>query len=137
MMSRRIGASSRIVHGGENLETIFIVAEGIVSRSYLGRDEQVEQQRFIATEYFGEEALISGLPHQSTVMANTNVLIYELTKEILQKLLMKYPQLHKQLATNLAKAHFNGNATVLEKSNTFEYQKSLYEGMIRANFRLA
>jgi small-conductance mechanosensitive channel len=137
LVPRRFGVSSRIVHAGESLDAIFIVAEGIISRSYLGRDEQISQQRFIATEFFGEEALISGLPHQSSVSADTNVLLYQLDKKVLQQLLSKYPHLLKQLATNLAVAQFNQKSNfIFEKSNNFEYQQTLYEGMLNANFSL-
>jgi CRP-like cAMP-binding protein len=137
LVPRRFGVSSRIVHAGESLDSIFIVAEGIISRPYLGRDEHISQQRFIATEYFGEEALISGLSHQSTVISDTNVLLYQLNKEVLQKLLNKYPTLLKQLATNLATAQLTQKSNLIsEKSNNFEYQQSLYEGMLNANFSL-
>lgn len=137
LVPRRFGKSSRIVHAGETLDSIFIVAEGIISRPYLVRDEHISMQRFIATEFLGEEALISGLPHQSTVSADTNVLLYQLNKDVLQKLLSKYPELLKQLATNLAMVQFTQKSNLIyDKSNNFEYQQSLYEGMLNANFRL-
>jgi hypothetical protein len=135
LIPRRFKNNARIVFAGENLDAIFIVAEGIVSRSYLGHGESISQQRFIATEFFGEEALISGLPHQSTVSADTNVLLYQMNKDVLQQVLNKYPQLLKQLAINLALNPFTEREDLLfEKSNNFEYKKSLYEGMLHANF---
>lgn len=137
LVPRRLGASSRIVHAGEFLDMIFIVAEGIVSRPCLGRDENIFQQRFIATEFFGEEALISGLPHQSTVTADTNVLLYQLDKEALQRLLLKHPKLARQLAVNLATTQANRSSGLIsDKAENLEYQKSLYEGMINANFSM-
>jgi small-conductance mechanosensitive channel len=135
LVPRRFDTSSRIVFAGESLDVIFIVAEGIVSRPCLGPDENLTQQRFIATEFFGEEALISGLPHQSTVSAETNVLLYQINKEVLQQVLNKYPQLLKQLATNLALDRVVASENLsFEKPKNFEYQKALYEGMITANF---
>jgi small-conductance mechanosensitive channel/CRP-like cAMP-binding protein len=135
LVARRIGATSRIVHAGDTTPAIFIVAEGIISRPRLGRDEHILKQRFIATEFFGEDALISGLPHQSTVVAETNVLLYQLNREVLQHLLLKYPLLDKQLAANLATIYASHNSDLIaDKSDSFEYQKSLYEGMISANF---
>jgi small-conductance mechanosensitive channel len=137
LVPRRFEVSSRIVHVGESLDAIFIVAEGIVSRAYLGHHEHISQQRFIAAEFFGEEALISGLSHQSTVSADTNVLLYQLNKEVLQILLNKYPTLLKQLATNLAMAQITQKSNFInEKSNILEYQQSLYEGMLNANFNI-
>jgi hypothetical protein len=88
LVPRRFEVSARIVFAGENLDAIFIVAEGIVSRPSLGQHENMTQQRFIATEFFGEEALISGLPHQSTVSADTNVFLYQLNKDVLQQVLL-------------------------------------------------
>ena len=79
--------------------------------------------------------MISGLPHQSTVSADTNVLLYQMNKDVLQQVLNKYPQLLKQLAINLALNPFTEREDLLfEKSNNFEYKKSLYEGMLHANF---
>ena len=127
----------RIVHAGDQIEAIFIVAEGIISRPYL-ENEHILQQRFIATEFFGDEALISGLPHQSTVSADTNVLIYKLNKQLLRNLLLKHPTLVELLAANLAIIHAVKHLdldAIAEKSNNFDYQRSLYKGMINANFR--
>jgi hypothetical protein len=136
LIASRFAASSRIIHAGDQIETIFIVAEGVISRPYLERDEHILQQRFIATEFFGDEALISGLPHQSTVSADTNVLIYQLNKQLLRNLLVKHHMLIELLATNLATIHSaNHSDAIAEKSNNFEYQRSVYKGMINANFR--
>jgi CRP-like cAMP-binding protein len=135
LVASRFGASSRIVHAGDTTPAIFIVAEGIISRPRLSRDEHMLKQRFIATEFFGEEALVSGLPHQSTVVAETNVLLYQLNKEVLQHLLLKSPSINKQLATNLATIYASENSDLIaNKSDRFEYQKSLYEGLLSANF---
>ena len=137
LVACRFEVSSRIVRAGDQIEAIFIVAEGIISRPYL-ENEHILQQRFIATEFFGDEALISGLPHQSTVSADTNVLIYKLNKQLLRNLLLKHPTLVELLAANLAIIHAVKHLdldAIAEKSNNFDYQRSLYKGMINANFR--
>lgn len=132
--SQRYAPSSIIVYGGERDDALFIVAEGILSRDIVDKDG-ISKQRFIATEFFGVEALFLNVPHQANVTANTDALVYKLSKQSLRKLLEQNPNLIGQLSNNLAKYYGEDNQDLpFDGANSLAYRRALYEGIIDANY---
>jgi small-conductance mechanosensitive channel len=129
--------SEVVVTGGEKNHTLFIVAEGILSRPSIGADGNISQSRFVATEFFGVESLFANLPHQTTVISETDCLVYKLSKESLLGLLKKHPDLISVLSKNLSELPADDGAVgPAQRSAIPGYRVDLFEGMIRANYKL-
>jgi small-conductance mechanosensitive channel len=131
----RYAPSSKVVSAGDRDHSLYIVAEGILSRPQIGDDGHILKQRFVPTEFFGVEALFSNLPHQSTVVAETDALIYQLTKTALHQILHRHPALVGIFSANLSSLQAEDVVMLVPNdSATWAYKKSLYEGIIRANY---
>ncbi len=78
-------AGAAIVQAGERRHSLFIVGEGMAKRTASDREgASVEEQRFIATEFFGRKALFACQPHNATVTAETALLMYEFDRRALR-----------------------------------------------------
>ncbi|TAN50219.1 MAG: mechanosensitive ion channel [Methylococcaceae bacterium] len=127
-----------IVQGGERRFSLFIVGEGMAKRK---RADQggggLVEERFIATEFFGRRALFSHQPQTATVVAETNVLVYELEQPALVKLFVEMPDLPAVFAHALAQLHWNkaqnaDSADKLPDPVQMERLVNLYRGQIAA-----
>jgi len=102
LIPKRFSSGQVIVEAGSRKHMMFIVAEGIASRMRVDQNDQLIKQRFIATEFFGRNALFAFMPYLATVTAETDVLLYELNESGLKALLVKHPELTRLLADTLA-----------------------------------
>jgi small-conductance mechanosensitive channel len=135
---RRFKPGDIIVHAGQRKEAIFIVAEGMASRMMVDKNNSLVKQRFIATEFFGRQALFALMPHVATVTAEADALIYELSKESLQKLLKLHPELMETFALTLAELSLEEERTVMSdrvvRSEEISHIKNIYIGQLEANY---
>ena len=131
--SFRKGAS--IVQAGEQRHSMFIVGEGLAKRKHLSRDgSTMIEERFIATEAFGRRALFCLDAQASTVVAETDALVYELPRHVMARLFEDHPELKVTMAQALArrvtlKADPHGSGAEEEQ---FRRLVSLYQGQIEA-----
>jgi small-conductance mechanosensitive channel len=96
-------AGSPIVRADEPRFSLYIVGEGMARRIQADRTgTTLVEERLIATEFFGRHALFGCQPQPATVMAETNVLVYELSRHALAGLLAAQPGLVDELARALA-----------------------------------
>ena len=132
----RYAPSAKVVVAGEIEEALFIVAEGILLRADIDAQGNIFEKRFVATEFFGVDALVSNLPHRSTVVADTDALLYKLDKSALHQFFSRHPETIKVISANLASMHAGDiAATASDDHANYEYKKSLYEGIIEANYK--
>ena len=135
---RRFKPGEIIVHAGQRKEAVFIVAEGMASRMMVDASDSLMKQRFIATEFFGRQALFAFMPHEATVTAEADALIYELSKESLQGLLKLHPDLIEIFASTLAELNLEEERAVSVdgaiKSGEISHIKNIYMGQLEANY---
>lgn len=138
LISHRFIPGDIIVRSGERRDAIFIIAEGMASRMMVDRAESLVKQRFIATEFFGRQALFSLMPHQATVTAEADVLLYELNKASLEKLFKLHPELMKSFAISLAELNFSEELAAFPeatiKQEELKHMQSIYIGQLEANY---
>jgi len=138
LVPRRFKPGEVIVHAGQRKEAIFIVAEGMASRMMVDANDSLMKQRFIATEFFGRQALFAFMPHEATVTAEADALIYELSKESLQGLLKLHPDLIEIFASTLAELNLEEERAVSVdgaiKSGEISHIKNIYMGQLEANY---
>jgi len=138
LVPRRFKPGDIIVHAGQRNDAIFIIAEGMASRMMINANDSLVKQRFIATEFFGRQALFALMPHIATVTAEADALIYELSKESLQKLLGLHPELIEIFASTLAELNLEEERVVSVdgalKPGEISHVKNIYIGQLEANY---
>jgi small-conductance mechanosensitive channel/CRP-like cAMP-binding protein len=138
LVPHRFKPGDVIVHAGQQKEAVFIIAEGMASRMIVNVSNSLMKQRFIATEFFGKQALFAFMPHEATVTAEADALIYELTKESLQRLFKLHPELIEMFASTLAELNLEDKRAIsvdgVIKSGEIDHIKNIYMGQLEANY---
>jgi len=141
LVPRRFKPGEVIVQAGQRNDAVFIIAEGMASRMMLDTNDSLIKQRFIATEFFGRQALFAFMPHAATVTAEADALVYELGKESLQRLLKLHPELVERFALTLAELNLDEERSQstdgVLKSGEIEHVKNIYIGHLEANYAQA
>ena len=127
------------MRAGERRHSLFIVGEGMARRTAADREgAAVEQQSFIATEFFGRKALFACQPHNATVTAETAVLIYEFDRRAFTRLIGETPELIGTFATALAhlawRETYQRSADEEPPPEVIDRLINLYRGQIEANY---
>jgi len=105
MIPHLFTASDVIVEQGESGASMYIVAEGLLY-VYIAQAESgnlLKVAEISPGQFFGEIALLTGEPRSSTVKAETDALVYEITKENMELLLDKRPEIAEHLTEIIAK----------------------------------
>jgi len=138
LVPRRFKPGEIIVHAGQRKDAVFIVAEGMASRMMVDANDSLIKQRFIATEFFGRQALFALMPQVATVTAEADALIYELSKESLQRLIELHPELIETFALTLADLSLeqerNTSVDGTIKPGEIGHIKNIYIGQLEANY---
>lgn len=126
---------SVVVRAGETRHAMFIIGEGMAKRQHTTRDgSSVIEERFIATEAFGRRALFCLDMQSSTVLAETDVVAYELKRDVLAGLLRQYPEMTPMMARALAQLAWQPGSAASEQADAAVLQRliGLYRGQIEA-----
>ena len=81
-----------IVKQGEPAYTMFIIVEGLLNVFVGDSERQVKVAQMLSGEFFGELSLLTGQARTATVIAATDVILYEISKENILPLLVQKPQ---------------------------------------------
>ena len=138
LLERRYAPLATIVHFSEVRNSLFIIAEGIVKCTMIDSDDQLIDQNYISTEFFGSDALFACLPQKVNAVSQSDVLTYEITQEALQSLFNIMPELKEAFAKNLALIQWKAlNRNRYEdtiKPEELEPLENFYSGQIYANY---
>ncbi|MCK4340752.1 MAG: cation:proton antiporter [Phycisphaerae bacterium] len=98
-----------IIRQGEMGDSLFLIARGVVRvvREHDGGSKDLAT--FVAGEFFGEVALLSGSPRSATCRTVTPCALYELRKEDLDEVCAVCPTMRRALE-QAAREHQAGNA---------------------------
>ena len=103
MQERRYLPREYIVRQGQNGASLFIVAEGLVN---ILINDNHDQEKWVAHiepgRYFGEMSLLTGQPRSASAQAATEVICYKITKETLEPIFQKQPELLEKISTIMA-----------------------------------
>jgi len=98
-------AGNVIVEQGESGASMYIVAEGLLY-VYIAQAESgklLKVSEISPGQFFGEIPLLTGEPRSATVKAETDALVYEITREDMELLLDKRPEIAERLTEIIAK----------------------------------
>ena len=97
-------AEEAIVERGEEGASMYVVAEGLLG-VYVPQDDSDDLLKvadFIPGQFMGEMALLTGELRSATVKAETDALVYEVTKDDMELLLEKRPEIAESLSQIMA-----------------------------------
>jgi len=98
----------RLLERGAVLQSLFIVASGVLSFTRDDPEGESELIRLGPGDHYGEIGLLTGDASTGKLTALTPVIVYELTKEDLVPLLEARPEVSNQLCRVLAKRQAMG-----------------------------
>jgi CRP-like cAMP-binding protein len=98
-------ANDIIVEQGAPGDSMYIVAEGLLY-VYIAQAESgtlLKVAEISPGQFFGEIPLLTGEPRSATVKAETEALVYEITREDMERLLDKRPEIAEHLTEIIAR----------------------------------
>lgn len=96
---RSFDTDTFICREGNKADSMYIIKQGIVSVTILGKsDKTIDVAKIGAGGFFGEISLFTGKPRTASVCARTNILVYEISKKDLEPILRAKPGLSKQFS---------------------------------------
>ncbi len=119
-----------VVKQGEEGHSLFIVVEGAVSVSVCTSKEQnslVEVARLGAGNFFGEMALFTGEPRAATVIAITDIVIYEIAKDDILPLMKENPEFSQKVSEILTNRKIATEEHTDTSGNLQEKQEAVYK----------
>lgn len=130
LIPKRFGRGERIINQGDHGETFYIIASGEVTVRVGKSHMQVARLR--VGQYFGEMALLTGDPRTASVVAETDVLLMELSRESFRRLFAASPGLAKHLSALLSERRSQLRAVAV---NSGEPDPAPEEGHILSRLR--
>lgn len=109
-----------LIKQGAAGDSMYVLAEGLLK----GDVEDAETQKVFTVakihpgEFFGEMSLFFGDPRSATVTALTESIVFEITKETMQKIFESHPHLIEALSNKIADRHvinLKKKQSILEK----------------------
>ncbi len=117
MRPRHVRQGEIIVQQDDRGDSLFMIVEGVVGVwIQVAAQKSLEVDRMGAGEFFGEMSLLTGKPRTASIIATTDVLLYEVTKANIAPLIEKYPDTIQLLSDALAER------TVHRESQKNSYQ---------------
>jgi len=101
------GPHERIIRQGDDGASMFILAEGLIYVFVENerQKEEVKIRQLTPGQAFGEMSLLTGEPRSATVTTATDVIVLEIVKEKMHKLLAKRPEVAERLCAVAAERH--------------------------------
>ena len=113
LQTRTIAAGATIVHPGESVGGMFLIASGeaVISPTSKGRHVDLREG-----DFFGEMALLEQRPHEHAVVAKTICRVYVLDAEALARLSRRHPAIVKRIR-EVARARTDNVATASRRKS--------------------
>jgi branched-chain amino acid transport system substrate-binding protein len=111
-------------------DSLFILVEGVVgvrvqSQSQTG--EPIEVARLGAGNFFGEMALLTGEERTATVVAVTNTLLFEITKENIAGLMSQQPEVSELISKILTERQMITQSQIHVQRDTPIEEEAIYK----------
>ncbi len=144
MHQRRFRKGEKLITQGESGHSMFILSEGLLhvylNVSTNGSQTELKVGQIIPGEFFGEMSLLTGEPRSATVVAATDVVAHEITKEHMNELLRRNPALAQTItrivaARRVSNSEKMASATPEERIEETESLAQQLMGKMKAFFR--
>ncbi|MFQ5865184.1 MAG: mechanosensitive ion channel family protein [bacterium] len=104
MKRKNYDKGQKLIKQGDAGDSMFILSEGLL-HAFLGTNNkktEVKVGQIIPGEFFGEMSLLTGEPRAATIVAITDVIAHEITKENMKALLTKRPEMAETISKVVA-----------------------------------
>ncbi len=104
MEQRQFIRGDKVIMQGEAGDSMFILSEGLLYAylSGVNNGHEVKVGQIVPGEFFGEMSLLTGEPRGATLVAITDVIAHEITKEAMNGLLSRRPQIARTISQVVA-----------------------------------
>lgn len=104
MHERVVKENVTLIRRGDAGDSMFVLCEGLldVRLTMDGSEKETRIGRLQAGMFFGEMSLLTGEARSATVVTVTDVLVFEIAKEHIARLITRRPELAKELAETVA-----------------------------------
>lgn len=108
----------KLMKQGDTGSSMFILSEGLlhvfINSNQNGHELKVGQ--IIPGQFFGEMSLLTGEMRSATIVAATDVVVHEITKDSIENLLSKRDKLFRMLSTVIAERKVRNSQQLAEAS---------------------
>jgi len=105
MRKRTLGEGEVVYRQQEEGDSMFVCLEGLLSSSVkLEGEGDVKVRTIRAGQYFGEKAVLGDSGRNTTITTDTEVLLYEISREAFESVLTQHKGLRDQLQASADKA---------------------------------
>jgi branched-chain amino acid transport system substrate-binding protein len=120
MSMKKFNMGEIIVKDGDSGDTMYLVGEGIVDVCVpVDNDKNNRIACLVDGEYFGEMALLCGEKRNANIIARTDVVLYEIQRDIVKKFIQEYPDFAEKLSISITKRQ---SVNLQFRSDTFEHK---------------
>jgi small-conductance mechanosensitive channel/CRP-like cAMP-binding protein len=104
MKERRFNKGHKLIKQGEAGDSMFILSEGLLHAflSTNNNETEVRVGQIVPGEFFGEMSLLTGELRSATVVAVTDVIAHEITKDNMKALFSKRPEIAETISKVVA-----------------------------------
>ncbi|MFQ5772460.1 MAG: cyclic nucleotide-binding domain-containing protein, partial [bacterium] len=104
MKQKRYPKGEKLIKQGDAGNSMFILSEGLLHAflSTNNNEPEVKVGQIIPGEFFGEMSLLTGEPRSATIVAITDVVAHEITKDNMNALLTKRPEIAETISKVVA-----------------------------------
>lgn len=136
LVTRHYSKGSTIVELGASGDSLFMVVEGLLN-VYIHPTNEASfllVGHLSSGEFFGEMSLLAGEPRSARIVAETDVILYEITKDSIAPLLETNPELIENFGRVIAERETRNQEKQLEALSLAERQahyESIFQKIIR------
>lgn len=99
--------NSKIIEEGDSGDSMFILVEGLLDVYISAEDKKkIKVAQLTPGDFFGEMSLLTGEHRSADVIAPSESLVYEITKETMQQILNSRPSLVEELGKTIAERKY-------------------------------
>lgn len=116
MKLRRFAQGTKIIKQGEAGDSMFIVSEGLL-HAYIqtgtnNNQTEIKVGQIEPGEFFGEMSLLTGAPRSATIVAATDVIVHEITKDHMNTLFSRRPEIVETISLVIAERKLRNSKTL-------------------------
>ncbi len=114
MHERNYNKRAEIIKYNRSGDSMFILLEGVLDVFTILEDKgdsEIKVARIVPGDFFGEMSLLTGEKRSATIRAITNAVVYEITKENMQKLFQQRPEIVETMSLIIAERKFLNQET--------------------------
>jgi branched-chain amino acid transport system substrate-binding protein len=93
LLIRHFNRGETLIRQGEPGNSMFGLAEGLLSVYVEREEDSLKVSQIQAGSFFGEMSLLTGEPRSATVRADTDVVVYEINRNVLKQLTDQRPEI--------------------------------------------